>query len=191
MDATRAFHIGRSHVLFFCHSFLRWLLQTKCWHHTQSNNQKLQSNECGKKTFWHRLALSMCSFHFRKCNCFTNLHLFCVLLTDALLIWHVNFNEIFENFSSPLCGPWNDGLSFQQPNPKDAMSCPMSQTKRSYHQMTKQRHWWSASDHTNVFVGYHSWFRHESISIRSMSCLYKTINKNIWLIYGIFMENLF
>lgn len=77
-----------------------------------------------------------------------------------------------ENFSSPWYGPWNGVSFFRQPNPKGAMFCPMNRTMRSYRLMTKLRHWWSASDRTNAFVEYHSWFRHESISIQSMSCLW-------------------
>lgn len=114
-------------------------------------------------------------FFIQNCNRFTSVQ-FDVYDFEPLRLFTVRsfkLNGILENFSSPLYDPWNDGWFCQQPNPKDAKFCPMNQTKRSYHLTTKLRRWWSASDRTNAFVGYHSWCRHESISIRSMSCLCK------------------
>lgn len=110
---------------------------------------------------------------FRMCSFFI---FFFFFSTNSANVWN-NLIEIF--FITPWYGLWNGGWFFRQPNPTSAKFCPMNRTKRSYRPMTKQHRWWSESDRINVFVGYHNWFRHELISIRSMSYLGEDERKKI------------
>lgn len=177
MDATRA---PLRVEAMYCSSATpkRWLLQTKVGTF-RPINQSPQSNGLWKEVSLTMAESLLCSFAFQNCKCFTILqfHMLFILRIKPMRCSHL-FNGIWINFCSPLYGPWNGEWFFQQPNPIGAKFCPMNQTKRSFRQMTKQRHWWNASDRTNVFVEYRSFVRHGSISIRSMSCLWKEKKKH-------------